>query len=72
MEVILRWNSLNNLINNIGATSCATVPTCWDNSISIDCGNKGSIAISFPVNSGDYIPYPLVLRIAMRLNKEQI
>ena len=67
-KTFIRWNTFNNMIN--GTTSCATVPTSGDNSISIDCGSKGSIAISFPVKSGDYIPYPLVLRIAMRLNND--
>ena len=61
----IRWNSLNNLINNIGATSCAN-----NNMITINCGSKGFTYISLPVKKGDYIPYPLVLRIAMRLNND--
>ena len=34
-------------------------PTSWENNVIIDCGNKGS-----------YIPYQLVLRIAIRLNND--
>lgn len=68
----IRWNSLNNYVKSIGATSCAKNigTTSCANSATIDCGNKGSVTIPFPVKKGDYIPYPLVLRIAMRLNND--
>ena len=38
-KTFIKWNTFNNMIG--GTTSCATVPTCGDNSISIDCGNIG-------------------------------
>ena len=60
----IMWNRFNNFIEDIARRTSAP-----GNAI-VDCGNKGYTQIPFPVKKGDYIPYHLVLRIAMRLNND--
>lgn len=59
----IMWDRFNEFVKDI------CVHTSVD-TFSINCGNKGFVQISFPVKKGDYIPYPLVLLIAMRLNND--
>lgn len=59
----VRWDTINKFIKDI-------FPTSWENNVIIDCGNKGTTTIPFPIKKGSYIPYQLILRIAMRLNND--
>lgn len=65
----IKWDRFNKYAKSVTINQNDFVDTCVDNLI-INCGTRGSVTISYPIKNGDYVPYRLVLLIAMKVNND--